>query len=60
MAEYGRSKLRQAKSLMPAAKKQPLSFSHGGTVPQTDTGGRGEYPQALGLTIEKELGKITP
>jgi len=27
---------------------------------KTDTGGRGEQPQALGRTLEKELGKMTP
>jgi len=30
------------------------------TVPQTDTGGRDEYSQALERTQEKELGKLTP
>jgi len=30
------------------------------TVPQTDTGGRAEYAQALERTREKELGKLTP
>ena len=35
-----------------------LQFS--GTVPQTDTGGRAEYAQALERTQEKELGKLTP
>jgi hypothetical protein len=30
------------------------------TVPQTDAGGRGEYPKALEKTLVKELGKITP
>jgi hypothetical protein len=29
-------------------------------VPQTDTGGPGEYPQAFGRTLVKELGKMTP
>ena len=29
-------------------------------VPQTDTGRRGEYPQALERIPVKELGKITP
>jgi hypothetical protein len=31
-----------------------------GTVPQTDTGGRDEYSQALERTREKELGKFVP
>ena len=30
------------------------------TVPQTDTGRRGEYPKALEATLVKELGKLTP
>jgi hypothetical protein len=30
------------------------------TVPQTDTGVRDEYSQALERTAEKELGKLTP
>ncbi len=29
-------------------------------VPQTDTGGQGENPEALERTLVKELGKITP
>ena len=30
------------------------------TVPQTDSGGRGENPKALERTLSKELGKFTP
>jgi len=30
------------------------------TVPETDTGGRGENPKALERTLLKELGKMTP
>ena len=30
------------------------------SVPQTDTGRRGEYPKALERTLAKELGKLTP
>ena len=30
------------------------------SVPETDTGGRGEYPQAFETTRVKELGKIVP
>ena len=29
-------------------------------VPQTDTGGRGENPKTDGITLVKELGKMTP
>ena len=37
-----------------------LSISLQLTVPQTDTGGRAEYAQALERTQEKELGKLAP
>ena len=30
------------------------------TVPQTDTGGQGEKPKALEITLVKELGKMAP
>ena len=30
------------------------------TVPETDTGGQGEYPKALERTRVKELGKMVP
>ena len=30
------------------------------TVPQTDTGRRGEHPKALERTLVKELGKLAP
>ncbi len=30
------------------------------TVPETDTGGWGEYPKALEITVVKELCKLTP
>ena len=30
------------------------------TVPETDTGRRGEYPQARERTLVKELGKLAP
>ena len=30
------------------------------TVPETDTGRRGEYPQVLEVTLVKELGKLAP
>ena len=30
------------------------------TVPQTDTGGRGENPKALERTLVKELGQLAP
>ena len=45
---------------MPGFQEKPLSFRFGVTVPETDTGGQGENPQALERTRVKELGKIAP
>ena len=45
---------------MPRFQEKPLSFRSDVTVPQTDTGGQGENPQALERTRVKELGKIVP
>ena len=50
----------KAKWLMPSSQEKPLSLRFPVTVPQTDTGGRGENPQALETTRVKELGKIVP
>ena len=41
-------------------RKAPAELIAVVTVPQTDTGGRGEYPKALERTLVKELGKLTP
>jgi hypothetical protein len=41
-------------------RKAPVELTADVTVPQTDTGGRGEYPKALERTQPKELGKMTP
>ena len=41
-------------------RKAPIELTADATVPQTDTGGRGEYPKALERTLLKELGKMTP
>ena len=41
-------------------RKAPVELTADATVPQTDTGGRGEYPKALERTLPKELGKMTP
>ena len=41
-------------------RKAPAELTAVVTVPQTDTGGRGEYPKALERTLLKELGKMTP
>ena len=52
--------LADSKRVIPGSQEKPLSFSRWLTVPQTDTGGRAEYAQALERTREKELGKLTP
>jgi hypothetical protein len=44
----------------PLPRKTPVESTADATVPQTDTGGRGEYPKALERTLLKELGKMTP
>jgi hypothetical protein len=49
-----------AKWLILCFQEKPLSFSSRLTVPQTDTGGQGENPQALERTRVKELGKLVP
>jgi hypothetical protein len=41
-------------------RKAPAKLTAIVTVPQTDTGGRGENPKALERTLLKELGKMTP
>ena len=41
-------------------RKAPVESTADATVPQTDTGGRGEDPKALERTLLKELGKMTP
>jgi hypothetical protein len=41
-------------------RKAPVESTADATVPQTDTGGRGEDPKALERTQLKELGKMTP
>ena len=41
-------------------REKPLSESESVSVPQTDTGRRGENPQVLERILVKELGKIAP
>jgi hypothetical protein len=41
-------------------RKAPVELTASATVPETDTGGRGEDPKALERTLLKELGKMTP
>ena len=45
--------------LISRCREKPLRRTKG-TVPQTDTGRRGEYPKALKRTLVQELGKLTP
>ena len=40
--------------------RENLLWSKMLSVPQTDTGNRGENPQACEITTAKELGKMTP
>ena len=47
----------QKSLLQPATKNPPWTIHR--PVPQTDTGGPGEHPQAFGRTLVKELGKMT-
>ncbi len=42
------------------SREKPLNFSRFRPVPQTDTGGRVEYTEALERFTVKELGKLTP
>ena len=42
------------------SRKAPVELTTYVTVPQTNTGGRGEDPKALERTQPKELGKMTP
>ena len=55
----GGSVFGQSREGVVLAKKNPL-WTIVQPVPQTDTGRRGEYPQALERIPVKELGKITP
>ncbi len=50
----------QANSLKPRCQEKPLALIVRVSVPQTDTGRRGENPQARERTLAKELGKIAP
>jgi hypothetical protein len=40
-------------------QEKPSGYNHAVRT-KTDTGGRGEKPQALEKTVVKELGKLTP
>ena len=46
--------------LSPCCREKPLSDETQLSVPQTDTGGRGENPKVIGRTLVKELGNMDP
>jgi hypothetical protein len=46
--------------VIPGFQEKPRALVSVVTVPQTDSGGRGEYPKARERTLVKELGKLTP
>jgi hypothetical protein len=48
------------KLINPTLPRKASGGEYSTTVPQTDTGGWGEYPKALERTLVKELGKLTP
>ena len=48
------------KLLTPGAKKSLVWVKLLATVPQTDTGRRGENPKVLVRMLVQELGKLTP
>ena len=43
-----------------ALPRKPSRAKHMQSVPQTDTGRRGEKPKVLEITLVKELGKLAP
>ena len=49
-----------AKLVTSHCQEKLLAFKHTLPVPQTDTGGQGEYPKVSERTVAKELGKNTP
>ena len=48
-----------AKPVSPCFREKPLRSSCGART-KTDTGGRVEYTEAIGRTMVKELGTLTP
>ena len=50
----------QARSRSSHAPKKSTAWRGLSSVPQTDSGGRGENPKALERTLSKELGKLPP
>ena len=51
---------RKPKVVEPSCREKPRSVDARATVPQSDTGRRVEYTKAIGRTLVKELGKLTP
>ena len=56
----GETSLRASQLVVIRLPRKPSKRIHEATVPETDTGRRGENPQVLGRTLVKELGKMTP
>ena len=57
-AAYAAEGRRVPKREEPAPRKAAMAAR--APVPQTDTGGRGEDPEAGGGSVVKELGKMAP
>ena len=51
---------KQVGKLLNSRWQEKLLWSKKVPVPQTDTGRRGENPKTSGITLVKELGKMTP
>ena len=51
---------RKPKVVEPSRREKPRSVDARASVPQSDTGRRVEYTKAIGRTLVKELGKLTP
>ena len=57
----GKQRLRTKQSfVMPNFQEKLLGLIVWVPVPETDTGGQGEYPKVSERTMDKELGKMTP
>ena len=57
----GKQRLRTKQSIVtPNFQEKLLGLIIQVPVPETDTGGQGEYPKVSERTMVKELGKMTP
>ncbi len=59
MEECGERERKQVAKQVKILTRKAVCIS-GVPVPQTDTGRKGEDPQASGRSVVKELGKMTP